>query len=756
MLNVDLMGLRSLESKPRPEKLLEAALLYAKSGARVMPLLPNSKMPALSSWSEASSDPAVIRKWFGNDGKFVNGNLALYIDGYSVIDIDRHGGTDGFKHLNGALESVVCPRAMTPNNGEHLLASSTDVTNDPANGVEVLTEGKLFTVYPSEINGKKYAWRTGGVPCPVKRIRAVPDAPVAPTAVPVAPADYLRGVLEHIDPDADYSTWLKVGMALHHNDAGEAGLSLWNEWSEGGRKFKPGECDRRWATFDAHRGKPTTLRWLIVEAVKCGRQATREDMLYHGQLFNSLEIEKINEKYGLFDARGKMYVVYKEAGSVYMSDPYNFKVKIADRKIESEGKLKPAADVWLEHPDRRVVTEVGMWMPGTEPEGAMNSFEGLAVKPVECEEEEIRFYLDFLLNDICRGNESYYEFLLDMFSEKLKNPLKLLKLCLVLRGGEGAGKGAVTRVMENIIGPNHSVNVSSAKSWLGSFSGAFLSGTIWLSANEAHWSGNPEQSERLKAIITEETLDLEDKFVKGWVQKNRLMVAITSNNNWAVPAGHDSRRFFVLDVSDRRTDDPEFWDKFWSLMGRDEETGALNNEEYLGKILYFMLNRERKHDLKRAMVTEWLVKQRRESAIESREEAFVQWVRYSFCGEEFANDVITGAGGTSFMVVTRQTGELAIRSGQVYQDYRSWIIKNYKRPRMVYDQMHFIEQMALLGMRTSHAVKDRLKAGGRPLPDATGNGAKVAVMALPPASEIEEAINKHYSLFGLDNSGEEE
>ena len=118
--------------------------------------------------------------------------------------------------------------------------------------------------------------------------------------------------------------------------------------------------------------------------------------------------------------------------------------------------------------------------------------------------------------------------------------------------------------------------------------------------------------------------------------------------------------------------------------------------------------------------------------------------------------MITGAGGTSFMVVARQTGELAIRSGQVYHDYRSWIIKNYKRPRMVYDQMHFIEQMALLGMRTSHAVKDRLKAGGRPLPDATGNGAKVAVMALPSASEIEEAINKHYSLFGLHNSGEEE
>lgn len=754
-LNVDVMGLRGLESKPRPERLLGAALLYAKNGARVMPLLPNSKMPALESWSDASSDPAKLREWFGPEGRYKNGNIALFIDGYQVIDIDRHGDKDGFKTLNGALEKVVCPRAMTPNNGEHLLTSKTDVKHDPANGVEVLTEGKLFTVYPSEIDGKRYTWRTGGVPCPVQRIRLVPESTPTLGAVAVAPADYLRGLLEHIDPDVDYGTWLKVGMAIHHNDAGEAGLSVWNEWSAGSKKFKAGECERRWETFDAHRGKPTTLRWLIVEAVKNGRPVSKEDLTYHGQLFNGLEIEKINEKYGLFDQRGKLYVVYKENGSIYMADPYNFRVKIADRKIEQEGKLKPAADVWLEHPDRRVVTEVGMWMPGTEPAGAMNSFDGLAVKPVECEPDEISFYLDFLRDDICQGNEKYYEFLLDMLAAKLQSPLKLLKLCIVLRGSEGAGKGAFMNVMENIIGPKHSVNVSSAKSWLGSFSGAFLSGTIWLSANEAYWSGNHEQSERLKALVTETTLDLEDKFIKGWVQKNRLFICISSNNKWAVPAGHDSRRFFVLDVSNNRTTDPAFWNEFWGLMGKNEETGELNNPEYLGKILHFFQTREIKHDLKRAMETEWLTSQRRESAIESREDAFVQWVRQSFV-TEYADDLLHAAGGATFMIVKRKDGSTALLADKVYFDYREWVTRHYKKPRMVFDQAHFVGSMNQLGLIHAKVVKDRLTVGGRSLPGATGNGAKVTVMALPPPDVIEEAISAHFSLFGLTNIGEEQ
>lgn len=730
--------------------------MYAKNGARVLPLYPNSKEPALKSWSDASSDPAVIRRWFGPDGEHRNGNIALMIDGFTVIDIDRHGDTDGFKTLNGALEKAVCPRAVTAGGGEHLLATKTDVKHDPGNGVEVLETGHLFTVYPSEIDGKRYAWRSGGVPCPVQRIRAVPDAPTAPTAVAVAPAGYVRELLEYIDPGVDYGTWLKVGMAVHHNDAGEAGLSLWSEWSAGSEKFKAGECERRWGTFDAHRGKPTTMRWLIVQAVRNGKPIAKDDVLYHGNLFNSIEIERLNERYGLYDSNGTMYIVYKENGSIYMADPYNFKVKIADKKIELDGKLKPLADVWLEHPDRRIVTEVGMWMPGTEPEGAMNSYEGFQVEPVPCDEEEISLYLDFLKDDICRGNQKYYDFLLDLFSEKLKHPLKLMKICLVMRGGEGAGKGATTRVMENIIGPKHSLNISSAKSWLGSFSGSLIKGAIWLSANEAYWSGNHEQSERLKALVTEERIDMEEKFKNGRMQHNRLFIAITSNNKWSVPAGHDSRRYFVLDVSDRRSRDSDFWDEFWARMGANQETGELNDREYLGKILYFMLNRKRKNSLKWAMETEWLNSQRRESAIETREDAFFQWVRQSFMGENLTDDIVIGAGGTTFVRVERKDGSAAFRSEKVYFDYRDWVARQYKRPRMLFDQGAFSTMMESIGMPSIRVNKDNLTAGGRKLPDAAGNGAKTTVTALPPPDVIEGFISENHSLFGLANIGEEE
>jgi putative DNA primase/helicase len=45
----------------------------------------------------------------------------------------------------------------------------------------------------------------------------------------------------------DYSAWIEVGMAL--SELGDAGLTLWDEWSQTSEKYEPGQCDEKWGTF---------------------------------------------------------------------------------------------------------------------------------------------------------------------------------------------------------------------------------------------------------------------------------------------------------------------------------------------------------------------------------------------------------------------------------------------------------------------------------------------------------------------------
>jgi len=45
-----------------------------------------------------------------------------------------------------------------------------------------------------------------------------------------------------------YDDWLRVGMAL--SELGDAGLALWDEWSQGSQaKYQPGVCAAKWTTF---------------------------------------------------------------------------------------------------------------------------------------------------------------------------------------------------------------------------------------------------------------------------------------------------------------------------------------------------------------------------------------------------------------------------------------------------------------------------------------------------------------------------
>jgi RecA-family ATPase len=53
-------------------------------------------------------------------------------------------------------------------------------------------------------------------------------------------------LLYAIPPDCEYGEWLSVGMALKHEGAD---VSVWDDWSRQGTKYKAGECERKWASF---------------------------------------------------------------------------------------------------------------------------------------------------------------------------------------------------------------------------------------------------------------------------------------------------------------------------------------------------------------------------------------------------------------------------------------------------------------------------------------------------------------------------
>ncbi|MEM7706586.1 MAG: PriCT-2 domain-containing protein [Pseudomonadota bacterium] len=76
-------------------------------------------------------------------------------------------------------------------------------------------------------------------------------------------------VLSYLDPDSEYSRWVEIGMALHHQFRGaDDGKALFIEWSSQGSKFDPSEdLEAKWRSFNeaTYADQPVTLRSLINE-----------------------------------------------------------------------------------------------------------------------------------------------------------------------------------------------------------------------------------------------------------------------------------------------------------------------------------------------------------------------------------------------------------------------------------------------------------------------------------------------------------
>lgn len=83
-------------------------------------------------------------------------------------------------------------------------------------------------------------------------------------------SEQISEALDVIDADSPHSTWLNVGMALHHETQG-SGFELWNDWSSRGAKY-PGEesLQRRWDSFGQATGRVVTARSLIKLAQENG------------------------------------------------------------------------------------------------------------------------------------------------------------------------------------------------------------------------------------------------------------------------------------------------------------------------------------------------------------------------------------------------------------------------------------------------------------------------------------------------------
>jgi hypothetical protein len=231
------------------------------------------------------------------------------------------------------------------------------------------------------------------------------------------------------------------------------------------------------------------------------------------------------------------------------------KVIRTDTKGELVETFVPKSKVWLSSAERREYEGVDFSPAGNVSRGHYNLWTGWGVEPKtggSCD----KFLAHVFENARC-GNKDHYYYVLAWFADIIQDPERIKGVAMVLRGLKGTGKSKVAEVMRHIIG-RHSITVAHSRQLTGNFN-AHLVGKLLIVAEESFWSGDKTNEGPLKNMITASKMTIELKGKDCFEIPSLSRVLMITNNEWAVPASSDERRYAVFDVGTDKMQDAAYF-----------------------------------------------------------------------------------------------------------------------------------------------------------------------------------------------------
>ncbi len=239
--------------------------------------------------------------------------------------------------------------------------------------------------------------------------------------------------------------------------------------------------------------------------------------------------------------------------------------------MDGNGKAKfiELGKWWVKHPKRKEFETI-IFDPshGREYLDCFNLWEGLNCKPTKGSWKYTRKHIWQVL---ANSDKAKFKYIIKWFAWLIQNPHERAEIALVFKGKQGAGKGFVMTQFVEMFG-RHGMQITNRDHLTGKFTG-HLKLVVFLFADEAYYPGDKDVEGTLNSLITENKITREAKFAHPVLDKNRLHIAMATNNEWIIPARGDSRRYFVNEVDNRyaknQTSNKErkkYFDRLWGEM----------------------------------------------------------------------------------------------------------------------------------------------------------------------------------------------
>lgn len=235
-------------------------------------------------------------------------------------------------------------------------------------------------------------------------------------------------------------------------------------------------------------------------------------------------------------------------------------------------KPKEVIKQFFVNPNTHVYDAVA-FSPLKTPPTTLNYWTGPTVKPVAGDWSIIS---NFLFEIICNNDKTLYQYLIKYLAHMLQKPEEKPGIAIVMLSSEGCGKGTMFTLL-NAIWDRSTLEVADVGHVIGTFNAA-LERNYVICMDEALFKGDKASMERLKSLITEPHIRIEQKYQPSRTIDSYHRFFAASNSEHFATVSMGERRLLFFRISDKRKQDLTYFDSIYRAISDNTVISAMVHE----------------------------------------------------------------------------------------------------------------------------------------------------------------------------------
>jgi len=523
-----------------------------------IPLNVNEKTPMLKGWRETSQDSTARHLWSTerrNYGVLTGGDIIVFDYDVYKYDFPEKFNLESLKNIHGNTYIV-----STPKGGFHVYHKFDDKIKHwkgitGINGfLDLRTTGNYVVGEGSKTEHGIYQKVSGDW----NNILPIPD-----------------GLFENIEVYQQKEVAKKEFVDIDEmepllENMGFSGIRWYSDYGfscdQKGKGTICPLCNRNHENNNFYCNKDELgIVWVKNQSQKCIRKKVFSPYLFNETEQKLLEDEKVTDEYLIKkkDFEKQVCCVLNPLSYVIEDNPIQI-VNVSTLRerflpwfIEDTNKPTKFVEHWLTDASKRTYKKIE-FAPNSDDPDIYNLWKGYRVEKYQEREGNIEPFLE-LINDITGGESDY---LLKWFALLFQKPEEKPITSPVFMSRPGCGKNSLFDFIELLMGDGLCFTTTHLEDdVIGRFSCAFQH-RKFVFIDEIDSDASFRGKNKLKGIISNPTIRMEQKGMMAITIKNLAGVAFGTNNDIPVKIEDGDRRFFVFESSEKLRCNTKFWN-FW-------------------------------------------------------------------------------------------------------------------------------------------------------------------------------------------------